>query len=510
MFRKSGYILIGIGVLAAALHLMGIHFPTFKWFFAWKEMAGWVMCALMILAGASMAWFAPGNYKFSPETARQIQRFRSIKRGYVSLCLLGLLVLFAMMDNLLVGNRALMVRYGGSTYFPAFSDSYSAATFGEEGDSEANYRGLKKRFSEEEKGNWVLMPLVPWAPTLDSDGEKRVTVKEGKGGLYFMEGRREPYSGIASAYYVNDEDEGGEQLKHTEWRFRKGRKDGPMAIWSREGEVVQLGQWQKGELVREGVKNEKILEAIQKAKVTTMSVVIYPPLPPSFKERHFMGTDTGGNDILAQLFGGWQILLQANVIYLFVTYTIGISLGCAMGFFGGRFDIVVQRLIEVLSNMPFLYVVIIIASVIKRPPMPVLVGVLCIFSWIGMTYYLRTATYKEKARDYVAAARLMGASTGRIIFRHVLPNTIAIVVTLLPFSVTGLIGSLTALDYLGFGLPVEYPSWGRLLGEGSENLSAPWIVSGGFFGTVVILVLVTFVGEAVREAFDPKKFTTYK
>ena len=241
-----------------------------------------------------------------------------------------------------------------------------------------------------------------------------------------------------------------------------------------------------------------------------MTVVLYPPLPPSFKDKHFMGTDTGGNDILAQLFGGWQILLQANVVYLVITYAIGISLGCAMGFFGGRFDMIVQRLIEVLSNMPFLYVVIIIASVIKRPPMPVLVGVLCIFSWIGMTYYLRTATYREKARDYVAAARLMGAGTGRIIFRHVLPNTIAIVVTLLPFSVTGLIGSLMALDYLGFGLPVEYPSWGRLLAEGSENLSAPWIVSGGFFGTVIILVLVTFVGEAVREAFDPKKFTTYK
>ena len=509
MFRKSGYILVGIGVLAAGFHLADIRFPTLKWFFAWKEIAGWVMCALKILAGASLAWFAPGNYKFSPETERQINRFRSIRRGYVSLCLLGLLVLLAMMDNLLVGNRALIVRYDGSTYFPALSDSYSASKFGGEGDSEANYRDLKKRFYDEGVGNWVLMPPVPWAPTLDSDAEKTVMVNEGKSGLYYMEGRREPYSGIASVYYPTDgKDE--EELKHTEWRFRKGKKDGPMTIWNREGEVVQLGQWEKGELKREGVKNAKSLEAIKDTKVTLLSVVIYPPLPPSFKDRHFMGTDTGGNDILAQLFGGWQILLQANILYLFITYSIGISLGCAMGFFGGRFDMVVQRFIEVLSNLPFLYVVIIIASVIKRPPMPVLVGVLCIFSWIGMTYYLRTATYREKARDYVAAARLMGAGVGRIIFKHVLPNTISIVVTLLPFSVTGLIGSLTALDYLGFGLPVEYPSWGRLLGEGSENLSAPWIVSGGFFGTVVILVLVTFVGEAVREAFDPKKFTTYR
>lgn len=241
-----------------------------------------------------------------------------------------------------------------------------------------------------------------------------------------------------------------------------------------------------------------------------MLVVLYPPVPPSWKDRHFLGTDTGGNDILAQLFGGWQILLQANVIFLIVTYAVGITLGCAMGYFGGKFDLVVQRFIEILSNLPSLYVVIIIASLIERPPMPVLVGVLCLFSWIGMTYYLRTATYKEKARDYVSAARLMGAGTGRVIFRHVLPNTISIVVTLLPFLVISVISSLTALDYLGFGLPVEYPSWGRLLSEGADNLSSPWIVGGAFLGTVVILVLVTFVGEAIREAFDPKKFTTYK
>jgi microcin C transport system permease protein len=498
---------MGIGVLAGVFHLADIRFPSLKWFFSWREMAGWVMCSLVILAGASMVWFAPGNYRFSPETERQIQRFRSIRRGYFSLVLLALLVLFAMMDNLLVGNRALVVKYEGKVYFPVFRDAYSASTFGGEGDGEVNYRELKKQFSGEGKGNWVLMPPVPWAPALDSDEEQSVVVEERKDGLYYMEGKRKPYSGIASTYYLETN---GEKQQHTEWRFRNGEKDGSMTVWSKGGEVVQVGQWKKGELITPGVKNGQALAGAEGEAVSPMTVVLYPPLPPSFRDKHFMGTDTGGNDILAQLFGGWQILLQANVVYLVITYAIGISLGCAMGFFGGRFDMIVQRLIEILSNMPFLYVVIIIASVIKRPPMPVLVGVLCIFSWIGMTYYLRTATYREKARDYVAAARLMGAGTGRIIFRHVLPNTIAIVVTLLPFSVTGLIGSLMALDYLGFGLPVEYPSWGRLLAEGSENLSAPWIVSGGFFGTVIILVLVTFVGEAVREAFDPKKFTTYK
>ncbi len=129
---------------------------------------------------------------------------------------------------------------------------------------------------------------------------------------------------------------------------------------------------------------------------------------------------------------------------------------------------------------------------------------------MGTTIYLRTATFKEKERDYVAAARLLGASTPRIIFHHVLPNVIAILVTLAPFEVAGVITSLAALDFLGFGLPPEEASWGRLLHEGVDNFSYPWIVSSAFVAMTTVLVLVTFVGEAVREAFDPKKFTTYQ
>jgi microcin C transport system permease protein len=123
---------------------------------------------------------------------------------------------------------------------------------------------------------------------------------------------------------------------------------------------------------------------------------------------------------------------------------------------------------------------------------------------------MRTAAYRDKARDYIAAARVLGAGTPRIILRHLLPNTIAIIVTLVPFSMSNLIFSLTALDYLGFGLPPEYATWGRLLNDGLANLSAPWLVSSTFVALVGLLVLITFVGEAVREAFDPKKFTYYR
>jgi microcin C transport system permease protein len=172
-----------------------------------------------------------------------------------------------------------------------------------------------------------------------------------------------------------------------------------------------------------------------------------------------------------------------------------------------------QRLIEILSSIPFLYLVIILVSIMEKEniTLPLIIGVFCLFSWIGCSYYMRSATYREKARDYVAAARVMGAGPGRIIFKHILPNTIALLVTLIPFSITGISSALTSLDFIGFGLPERYASWGRLLGDGVENLrTAPWIVSSVFLMIVFVLLLVTFVGEALREAFDPKKFTTYR
>jgi microcin C transport system permease protein len=130
---------------------------------------------------------------------------------------------------------------------------------------------------------------------------------------------------------------------------------------------------------------------------------------------------------------------------------------------------------------------------------------------MGITSLMRTAAYREKERDYIAAARVLGAGTPRIIFRHLLPNTVAILVTLVPFTMSGLIFSLTALDYLGFGLPAKYATWGRLLNDGLSNLSAaPWLVSSTFFILVFLLVLITFIGEAVREAFDPKKHSYYR
>ena len=145
--------------------------------------------------------------------------------------------------------------------------------------------------------------------------------------------------------------------------------------------------------------------------------------------------------------------------------------------------------------------------------LPRITGLLLImifFSWMGIAKYMRTNTFKEKSRDYTASAKLLGAGTGRIIFHHILPNTLSTLVTFLPFTMAGAISALAALDFLNFGLPPPTPSWGELLSQGTQNLQAEWIVISAFSAIAIALTLVTFTGEALREAFDPKKFTTYQ
>jgi microcin C transport system permease protein len=235
----------------------------------------------------------------------------------------------------------------------------------------------------------------------------------------------------------------------------------------------------------------------------------FPPFPPSFDDQHYLGTDMIGRDLVARLVYGFRTAIFFSLILLVVSYLVGVSIGAAMGYFGGLFDLLFQRIIEIWSNIPFLYVIMIVSS-IMIPNFFTLIAIILVFGWTQMTWYMRTATYKEKARDYVMAARAMGASNSRIIFYHILPNTVSIIVTFVPFSIASGIIALTSLDYLGFGLPPPTPSWGELLSQGSNNLESTWIVASVITAMTVILIMVTFIGEAIREAFDPKKHTTYE
>ncbi|MEM7562187.1 MAG: ABC transporter permease subunit [Pseudomonadota bacterium] len=243
---------------------------------------------------------------------------------------------------------------------------------------------------------------------------------------------------------------------------------------------------------------------------------VFKASPPSLQDRHFLGTDSTSRDILARLLYGTRIALIFSILFMGCVYLLGISIGCAMGYFGGIFDLLFQRFIEIWSNIPFLYMVIIVFSIIPGTfsvPMriAILLIVMVLFSWTGMTYFMRTETYRQKSRDYIAAARVLGASHSRIIFKHLLPNLLATLITFMPFTIVGAITAITALDFLGFGLPPPTPSLGELLKQGTENLRvAPWIIVSAFSTLVLLLTLVTFIGEALREAFDPKKFTIYQ
>jgi len=344
----------------------------------------------------------------NPLTCKKLRRFRSIKRGYYSFLLFCLLVLLSLLAELLVNSRALMVSYEGHWYFPTYGAEIPGRVFGLDYDYETNYRQLQQRFIQQEQGDWVLLPPVPWNP------------------------------------YEQD--------------FREG---------------------------------------------------VYPPTPPNLEQRHLLGTDNTGRDVLARLVYGFRIAIGFALLTLMASYGIGVAMGCLMGYLGGRFDLLLQRLIEIWSLVPFLYVIMILVS-LTAPSFGLFVGINVLFGWMGITWYMRTLTYKERARDYVMAARAQGAGLLRILVHHILPNTLVMIVTLAPFTLVANVSTLTALDYLGFGLPPPTPSWGELLSQGTKNLEATWIVASVVVAVSSVLIMVSFIGEAVREAFDPRKFTRYQ
>jgi microcin C transport system permease protein len=346
--------------------------------------------------------------RLDPLTRSRIDRFTSIKRGYVSFRIMAVLILFSLLAELFINSRALVVIYHGKLFLPTYARVFPGTQFGLGYAYEANYRELAKTLRASGEG-WVLLPPIPYNP------------------------------------YEQD--------------FKEG---------------------------------------------------VFPPYPPSFGERHFLGTDRIGRDIVARLVYGFRIAILFAILYVFAAFTVGTVIGCLMGYWGGLFDIIFQRIIEIWEEIPFLYVVMIV-SAIFQPGFFLFIAIYVIFGWSARTWSVRAMTYRERERDYILAARSMGASTWRIVTVHVIPNVLVVVVTMLPFAVESAISSLTALDYLGFGLRPPTPSWGDLISQGIATLKeAPWILSSVAATMALVLVMIAFIGEGLRDAFDPKKYTVYK
>ncbi len=226
------------------------------------------------------------------------------------------------------------------------------------------------------------------------------------------------------------------------------------------------------------------------------------PAPPS--SRHLLGTDDSAKDTLARLIYGFRLSVLFGLALTAVSSVIGIAVGAVQGYFGGKIDLLGQRVVEIWAGLPILFLLIILASIVE-PNIFWLLGLLVLFSWMGLVAVVRAEFLRVRNFDFVRAARALGVDNLTIMRRHVLPNAMVATLTFLPFVMNGSITTLTALDFLGFGLPPTAPSLGELLAQGRANVHAPWLGLTGFLTLAVMLCLLIFIGEAVRDAFDPRR-----
>ena len=450
--------------------------------------------------------------RLDPITRRRLERFRRIKRGYYSFLILSVAIVLSVFAPYLAESRALVVWYEGRLFFPTF-EYFDMDTFDQEpppawgmGDLETEYLRLKREWGLERelydlelteirddptalaaldgrypnRGNFVLMPPVPWDPYQND--------------FWYNEILNE----IQALMDVGD-DQRASAL---------ARRDRLIEL----AEAIETGEIRAMLADPERSPTGDFLGLARTGAMGSLAGLgVVPPTPPDLTRRHYLGTDSQGRDVAARLLYGFRISVFFALFLVLIGQTIGTVVGSLQGYLGGRFDILSQRVIEVMIAVPFLYVVIIMAALVA-PTFWMLLGIMALFQWIGITFFMRTEMYREKTREYCFAARSYGASHLRIIFRHLLPNCLTPLVTFTPFAIVGAIFALTSLDYLGYGLPPPTPSWGELIDQALqlENRDKLWLIFAPFGALTVTLVLVVFIGESIREAFDPKRYAKYE
>lgn len=335
----------------------------------------------------------------SPLGQRRWQNFKANKRGFYSLWIFLVLLVFSLFADVIANDKPIIVSYDGGLYLPIFN-AYPETTFGGEFKTEADYRDPFVAQKIKEKG-WAVWPLIPYS-----------------------------YNTI------------------------------------------------------------------------NYNLTVPAPSPPSLE--NLLGTDDQGRDVLARLIHGFRISVLFGLTLTFFSSIVGIAAGALQGYFGGTLDLVMQRFIEIWSGMPTLFLLIIMSSLVQ-PNFWWLLSLLLLFSWMHLVGVVRAEFLRARNFDYVKAARALGATNLTIMVRHMLPNALVATITYLPFILNGAITTLTALDFLGFGLPPGSPSLGELLNQGKNNLQAPWLGITAFIILSLLLSLLIFIGEAVRDAFDPRK-----
>ncbi|NUM33625.1 MAG: ABC transporter permease subunit [Candidatus Brocadiae bacterium] len=424
------------------------------------------------------ARFLGFSTEISPVTLKRIKRFKSIKRGYYSFLLITTLLVLSFFLELLINNKALAIYYNGKIAFPAvmewlnrlsfveISSFNKASDFGQMGTGDVHYRqfqecvnnpGLIQEEIQTRKKEVIVVQTELKDPNLSlpksTIQEREQREKRLIGEIQFLE---ESYSIF-------------QQGKAWCWM--------PLYPYSYKENFLSL----------DGMR---------------------PPYKPMRK--HPLGSDDSGKDVLCQVAYGFRVSLMFALIVAAIGEFIGILIGAIMGYYGGWVDIILQRFIEIWSSIPFLFTIMIIASAVKVNFLLMVVMLVVLRSWMGITYTIRGEFYREKARDYVQAAIAMGASDWKVMTRHILPNALVPVVSYAPFSIVAYISVLVSLDYLGYGLPPGTPSWGTLLHQGTNPgyiMNTPHLIFVPAIAFATTLFMVVLIGEAVREAFDPKVYS---
>ena len=250
--------------------------------------------------------------------------------------------------------------------------------------------------------------------------------------------------------------------------------------------------------------NGWMLWPVIRYKFNSVDYYLEIPAPSPPTKRHLLGTDDGAHDVLSCVIYGFRISVIFGIFLTLFSTIIGVAMGAIQGYFGGRIDLTLQRIIELWVSIPLLYLIIIITAIIK-PTFFLLLIILLLFRWTSLVGVVRAEFLRVRNFEFVKAARVLGVGDVLIMFRHILPNAMVATFTFLPFILNGSIVSLTALDFLGLGLPVGNPSLGRLLAQGKANLHTPWLGITSFLVLSVMLSLLIFIGEGVRDAFDPRR-----
>ena len=252
------------------------------------------------------------------------------------------------------------------------------------------------------------------------------------------------------------------------------------------------------------VDDQRIVAGDHQYQVSFLKTDIRFPFPPV--AGHPLGIDSAGRDVLARVVYGLRISLSFGFLLVGCSMVLGIITGSLQGYYGGRIDITAQRMIEIWSALPFLYVMILMGSIYGRS-FTLLLVIYGLFNWIGISYYIRAEFLNLRSRPFVEAARCMGVPTRKIIFKHILPNALVPVITFFPFSLVGAIGALAALDYLGFGLPPPTPSWGEMIFQAQQYRWAWWLILYPSLALFTVMLLGVFIGEGVRNAYDPRQYS---